>query len=71
MYNQLVLNAVMIRNVVDHIRVLHELYQNAYPSKRNASAFWGPNLTRNMNGFRHYPTWYKTEPASANKGLPT
>jgi TnpA family transposase len=69
-YNQLVANAVMIQNVVDQTRVLHELHQEGYPISKDDLAFMSPYVTRNLNRFGDYPTWYKTEPAPANKGLP-
>jgi TnpA family transposase len=69
-YNQLVANAVMLQNVVDQTRVLHELHQEGYPINKEDLAFMSPYVTRNLNRFGDYATWYKTDPAPANKGLP-
>ena len=69
-YNQLVANAVMLQNVVDQTRVLHELHQEGYPISKDDLAFMSPYVTRNLNRFGDYPTRYKTESAPADKGLP-
>ena len=69
-YNQLVANAVMLQNVVDQTRVLHELHQEGYPINKGDVAFMSPYVTRNLNRFGDYPTWYETEPAPTNRGLP-
>ena len=70
-YNQLVANAVMLQNVVDQTRVLHELHhQEGYPISKDDLTFVSPYVTRNLNRFGDYPTWYETEPPPTNKGLP-
>ena len=69
-YNQLIANAVMLQNVVDQTRVLHELHQEGYAINKDDLAFMSPYVTRNLNRFGDIPTRYKTEAAPANKGLP-
>ena len=69
-YNQLVANAVMLQNVVDQTRVLEELHKEGYPINKDDLAYMSPYVTRNLNRFGEYSTWYKTEPVPANKGLP-
>lgn len=69
-YHQLVANAVMLQNVVDQTRVLHELHQEGYPINKDDLAFMSPYVTRNLNRFGDYQTWYKTEPTPTNKELP-
>ncbi len=69
-YNQLVANAVMLQNVVDQTRVLHELHQEGYAINKDDLAFMSPYVTRNLNRFGDYSTRYKTESAPAAKGLP-
>ena len=68
-YNLWVANAVMLQNVVDQTRVLHELHQEGYRINKDDVAYKSPYVTRNLNRFGDYPTWYKTERAPANKGL--
>jgi TnpA family transposase len=70
-YNQLVANAVMLQNVADQTRVLHELHQEGYTLNLEDLAFMSPYLTRNLKRFGDYPTRCKTEPLPENKGLPT
>jgi TnpA family transposase len=69
-YNQLVANAVMLQNVADQTRVLHELYQEGYSINLEDLAFMSPYVTQNLNRFGSYPTRCETEPLPENKGLP-
>lgn len=70
-YNQLVPNAVMLQNVADQTRVLHELHREGYTIRAEDLAFLSPYVTRNLKRFGQYEMQYKTEPAPENKGLPS
>lgn len=69
-YNQLVANAVILQNVADQTRVLHDLHQDGYAISAKDLAFMSPYVTRNLKRFGDYPTRYKTDPVPPNKGLP-
>ncbi len=69
-YNQLVANAVMLQNVADQTRVLHELHQDGYTIRAEDLAFLSPYVTRNLKRFGVYETRYKTEPVPEDKRLP-
>ncbi len=68
--NQLVANAVMLQNVADQTRVLHELNREGCTIRAEDLAFLSPYVTRNLKRFGVYETRYKTEPAPEDKGLP-
>lgn len=64
-YNELITNAVALRNVVDQTRALHELKAEGVPVNNADLAFLSPYATSKLKRFGNYQTQFDPEPLSA------
>jgi len=70
-YTDLVANAVILQNVADMTRVLHELEREGQPASRAAMAALSPYLTRHLKRFGDYVLDLDTRPAPLDDELAT
>ncbi len=70
-YTDLVANAVILQNVADMTRVLHELEREGQPASREAMAALSPYLTRHLKRFGDDVLDLDTQPAPLDDELAT